>query len=189
MSNTPSRFRRKAKTATITLAVDPDDAEVIKDAQDALAGAEAELKAPPTGGKSAGTLRRRVETAKAHLADVIATHPVVTLTVERLPDKDRERILSDHPATAEEQAEYERTRPDDAPETMGFSPDGYFPALLAASCIDVRFSDEDDSRDGLSPEEAKDLWESAGQGDKFTIQVTCQALVMAGSSVEALGKG
>lgn len=198
MSNKPGRFRRKARTTTVTLCVDPDDAEAIASAQLSVQSARTEQTA--VEGLSGGKERdRRMEAAATALANataayeaVLADTPTLTLTLQAISPARREQILYEHPPTAEQQKRFDRLKADAGPESgqdkLIMDPDGFYTALLAASVTKVEWSNGD-IEEALVDDDAADLWETANNGDRLAIQMAMESLAVARSAVQDLGKG
>jgi hypothetical protein len=178
MSNTPSRFRRKERRDSMTFPVDPNDAAKLLPLQRAHTDAAEALKllAENDGSKAAiKDAQSKLDAAKAELDAGLADSGVQL-----------QAIQSDNPPTKDQIASAKVTDPTSPPPD--YNPETYPPALLAAACTGVEWSDGEKA-DKLTPAEATDFYESSSFGDQQQIMTVIALVNQLPSRVEALGKG
>jgi hypothetical protein len=189
MSNTPSRFRRKERRDSMTFPVDPNDAAKLLPLQRAHTDAAEALKllAENDGSKAAiKDAQGKLDAAKAELDAGLADCPTVTFHLRALSGVQLQAIQSDNPPTKDQIASAKVTDPTSPPPD--YNPETYPPALLAAACTGVEWSDGEKA-DKLTPAEATDFYESSSFGDQQQIMTVIALVNQLPSRVEALGKG
>jgi hypothetical protein len=189
MSNKPSPFRRKNRTETLTFPINPDDASKIVPAQYAHKSAldALELASAPEGNPDDVTAAQAaLDQARAKLDEVLADCPTITFHLRALSAVTLQAIQTDNPPTPDQIKSVQVTDPD--VPTPDFNPETYPPALLAAACTGVEWSDGT-KQAKLTEAEATEFYASSSFGDQQTIFQVLTLLNQLPSRVEALGKG
>lgn len=192
---TPSGFdrllHRAARTASVTLALDPNDAERHAEARAAKRRAAAEVDRA-TASKDAD----RIEAAQAALdeaTEALATleAEIVTFTIylSAVGAKRVEELMLEHRPTDKQKRAARSLNNGDPKAEPQFNEDTFPPALLAEEITTIEFSDGD-STGPLSVQQLAELWADRWpQGDKVQIIQTAMLVNQAPSSVGDLGKG
>jgi hypothetical protein len=144
MSNKPSRYRRKMRVETLTMPVDPNDVHRFRSEQNRLVAAAAALDRVKVGhAKPDAIAEAETELADAQKAlDAKLVElgvPTMTFTFQALSPAKLEALLADHPPSKDQIDAARRADPDGPlPDYNGIT---YPPALLAATCTRVEWSD------------------------------------------------
>jgi hypothetical protein len=188
MSNTPSKFRRKARTESMTFPVDPNDAAKIMPIQQAHQSAIEALSMLTDGDASADAIagaQAKVDQTKAAYDEALADYPTVTFHLRAMSGVQLQAIQSDNPPKPEQIEMVKKSDPDAA--APDFDPETYPPALLAAACTGVEWSDGTKAK-SLSEADAVEFYESSSFGDQQQMMTVITLLNQLPSRVNALGK-
>lgn len=132
---------KKPATKVVDVVLDPDAARVVQEAESALAGAEAKAHALPDDEKAQEAVWAAQEAYDAAKAQAVADDVVVSLRFRSVGRHAYDELVHAHQPTEEQKA--------DEPN-LGFDPDRFPQALVAASLVEPKMS--------LADVEA--LWES-----------------------------
>jgi hypothetical protein len=191
MSNKPSRFRRKMRTETYTIPVDPNDVHAYRAEQERLREAHVALEAAQVDPKAdRDKLQAEVTKARDALDAKIAASGVetMTFTFQALAPAKLEALRADHPPSPKQWEQHAaQKKRDETAEPPEFDPETYPAALIAATCIKVEWSDGT-TQDGISEDEARELIDSSSTGDVAMFMAIIGGVNNAPSLVSDLGK-
>lgn len=180
--------RRERRTTSVTLALDPNDAETLAEARAAAKRAQA-LVDRLTDSVDPDR-RANAEAAAAAAADQLAAHQaaMVTFTVHMraIGPARVEALLHAHRPTDKQRRDAKALANGDPKAQPTYNEDTFPPALLAEVITGIDFSDGDTSGP-LSVEEVADMWRESSQGDRILLMQSAMLLDQAPSRVEALG--
>jgi hypothetical protein len=191
MSNKPSRYRRKMRVETLTMPVDPNDVHRFRSEQNRLVAAAAALDRVKVGhAKPDAIAEAETELADAQKAlDAKLVElgvPTMTFTFQALSPAKLEALLADHPPSKDQIDAARRADPDGPlPDYNGIT---YPPALLAATCTRVEWSEDGQVDNGISEDDAAELFEHSSTGDQGLILNVIGGVNNVPSLVSDLGK-
>lgn len=177
------QFRRPSRKQPIAFPFDPNDAGALRPLQAALQQAQESLET--LGADATPEAHTAVEEAQSAYDAALAEHETVTFTLQALSGARLQILQTEHPPTPEQIEAVKVTDPDaPAPD---FDPETYPPAVLAAACVKVEWSDGTESKT-LTEKQATDFWETSGNGDQELLMSVIGLLNNSPSLVGALGK-
>jgi hypothetical protein len=192
-------FSRPDRSTTVTLALDPNDADRLADARStarrleaAAERAESKAQLAPNDQGRADTAEHAREAADEAAAKLEALEAsLVTFTVHLRaigPRRVEELLLSNRPT--EKQRKNAKALANGDPKAQpDFNEDTFPPALLAEAITRIEFSDGD-TIDALSVAEVTELWAGRWtQGDRAMLLQAAMQVNQAPSAVGDLGKG
>jgi len=191
---------RPAVTDTVTLALDPNDAQRLADARNRVRRAESDLDRAVAAAaregagddktEAAQTADEAADAARRDLADLEAGLVTFTVHLKAVGPRRYEELLLAHQPTNQQRAAAKKMANGDPKAQPGFDEDKFPPALLAEAVERITFSNGAAEITGLSPVQADELWRSPWpQGDRILVLQTAQMLNQVSSMVEDLGKG
>lgn len=183
MPSKQKQFRRPPRKQPVAFPFDPNDAGALRPLQSALQDAQGAVE--EAGADATAVQHKAVEDAQAAYDAALAEHETITLTLQALSGARLQILQTENPPTDEQVASVKVTDPDaPAPD---FDPETYPPAVLAAACIGVAWSDGTTSK-SLTVKQATDFWETSGNGDQELLMSVIGLLNNSPSLVGALGK-
>ena len=187
-------LNRPPATAFVSFALDPTAGAAAAEAEAEAERAEDHAAQHPqsaTAKKAAATARRKAIAARNALV-------TITVTVSAIGMAAMEQLEGEHPPTDEQIAKATKAAEqaaaaeghDPTPVSLGWNPDTFPPALLAASLVSIEFSDRPGEKiTELTVEQAAALYGLLARLDQLELVGMCQGINLRSTRVESLGKG
>jgi hypothetical protein len=176
------QFRRPSRTETVAFPLDPNDAGDLRVLQQALKAAKDVVE--DAGADATVEQHTAVEKAKAEYDAALADHETITFHLQALSGARLQILQTENPPTPDQVKAVKVTDPD---ANLEYDPEKYPPALLAAACTKVEWSDGTEQKK-LTVEQATDFWETSSTGDQEFLMTAIGMLNNVPSLVAALGK-
>lgn len=176
---------RPSRTTTVRLAFNPEDFDRWRDAQQRVVRAEIFDETSDSAYRE-----QAVADAEAALEAVAAEILTVTFKFVAIGPNAVEELIGKNPATKQQQQKFSDASyaENGRRGRLQWNEETFPPALLAASCIGINFSDGDKA-DELSNAEATQLWASKWPSeDRIALFNACLGLNEQGTAMESLGK-
>lgn len=175
--------KKKPVTRIVSVCLDPDLAEAVFDAEQAVMQAEEKVKGSPGDGifvRELDDARAQVDAAREAAAPAMAE-----FTFRGVGRPAFEELLDRH-APSKPQLDDAKKRGLALPE---YDPDTFQPALVQASCRSVKFADGEELP-GLTDEQIKEIWHNAGWNQAELLHLWLAALACNQTArIVDLGKG